>query len=166
MPKNLKPVIVSVIVVAAIGGLIFWSAWEEKSRPGQDMSIQGREHIPVGAQHPAYNSNPPTSGSHYAEPADWGFYGRELPDEQLIHNLEHGGIWVAYKDIDDASKAKLEALARKYSGSVIVSLRPANDAKIALASWGRLDKMDALDEERIIKFIKANKNKSPEKLAR
>lgn len=165
MIKNLKPVIISIIVVAAIGGLIFWSVWEEKNRPGQDVAIQGREHIAVGAQHPPYNSNPPASGPHYEEPADWGFYGRELPDEQLVHNLEHGGIWIAYKDIDDGTRVKLEALARKYSGSVIITLRPTNDAKIALASWGRLEKMDNFDEERISRFIKANKNKSPEKLA-
>lgn len=166
MAKNLKIVVILIIVVAAISGLIFWSVWEEKNRPGQDVPIQGREHIAVGAQHPPYNSNPPTSGPHYAQEADWGFYGRELPDEQLVHNLEHGGIWIAYKNIDDATKAKLEALARKYSGSVIITLRLANDVKIALASWGRLEKMDNFDEKRIVRFIKANKNKSPEPLAR
>lgn len=166
MAKNSQTIIIAVIVIAAIGGLIFWTVISDQGRPGQTVAIQGREHIPIGSSHPAYNSNPPASGWHYAEPAEWGFYGRELADEQLIHNLEHGGIWIAYKDIDDESKSKLEALARRYSGSVIITLRPANDAKIAVASWGRLEKMDGLDEERIVKFIKANKNKSPEPLAR
>lgn len=161
-----KTLIILVIVAVAIVGLIFLVNVAEEGRPGQAISIQGREHIAVGAEHPAYNSNPPTSGWHYAEEAEWGFYGRELPDEQLVHNLEHGGVWIAYKDIDDETKTRLEALARKYSGSVIITLRPANDVKIALASWGRLERMDNFDKEKIIAFIKANKNKSPEPLAR
>src|SRR3989344_5078 len=52
--------------------------------------------VAVGASHEAYNSNPPTSGPHYEQPSRWGVSQAELPDEQLIHNLEHGGIWISY----------------------------------------------------------------------
>jgi len=68
---------------------------------GTFFESQGQAHIAVGAAHDPYNSNPPTSGPHYAEPADWGVYDRELPDEQLIHNLEHGHVWLSYRDPND-----------------------------------------------------------------
>ena len=42
------------------------------------------------------NSSPPTSGPHWRHAADPGFYGTELPDEELVHNLEHGQIVVSY----------------------------------------------------------------------
>lgn len=135
-------------------------------RPGESFTIQGRTHIPVGSEHQQYNSNPPTSGPHYAEPADWGVYQEELTDENAVHSLEHGGIWISYRpDIDDETKEKLEALGRLYSGSVVVSPRSANDSLIAVASWGRLQKLSSFDEAGITEFIKRNKNKSPEKLA-
>src|SRR3989338_5338229 len=95
----------SVVIVGGLTYLFVGSAQKtEENRPGEPFPIQGRDHIAVGAQHEPYRSNPPTSGSHYAQPADWGVYEQELPDEQLIHNLEHGGIWISYKDIDQDTK--------------------------------------------------------------
>jgi len=41
----------------------------------------------------------------------------------------------------------------------------ANDAKIAVASWGRLMKLDAVDKALIQKYIATYKNQGPEKLA-
>lgn len=137
----------------------------EGERSGQTFPIQGQQHIQIGASHPAYNSNPPTSGWHYPQPANWGVYQEELPDEQVIHNLEHGGIWISYKDIDEATKAKLETIGKQNPRSVIVTPRTKNDSKITLASWGRLQKLDQFYEKIILDYIKANKNKSPEPLA-
>ena len=166
----MKKIIIWALVIIAVVGGFYWlsllSKKAEKSQSGEAVPIQGREHITVGAVHPEYNSNPPTSGWHYAEPANWGFNDKELPDEQLIHNLEHGGIWISYKDIDESTKIKLQDLGRRYPQSVVVTPREKNDAKIALASWGRLQKLEQYDEETIIKFIKVNRNKSPEPIAR
>ncbi len=133
---------------------------------GQSFPEQKREHIAIGQQHEAYNSNPPTSGPHYADPADWGVYSEALPDEKALHNLEHGGIWISYKDIDDQTKSNLERIAKANSGSVIMTPRPTDDAKIVLASWTRIEKLDDYNESKILEFIKANKNKSPEPLAK
>ena len=156
----------AVILVGGAGYLIvLWGNKAENARPGVAFSIMGRDHIAVGATHAPYNSNPPTSGPHYAQPADWGVYDKELPDEQLVHNLEHGGIWISYKGIDADTKSKLEAFAKKYSGSVIMTPRALDDTKIVLASWGRLEKFETFDEQMMTAFIKANTNKSPEPLS-
>ena len=133
---------------------------------GQLFENQGQTHIKTGESHPPYNSNPPTSGWHYIQPARWGVYARPLVDEQAVHNLEHGGIWISYKDIDAETKANLEKIAKANSRSVILSPRDANDSKIMLASWTRLEKLDSYDEAKILDFILRNKNKSPEPLAR
>lgn len=159
--------IIAILIIGGTGyGLYYLASQPEKPRPGETFEILGQEHISVGASHPAYNSNPPTSGWHYGQPANWGVYQEELPDEQLIHNLEHGGIWISYKDVDQETKSNLEAISKKYPGSVIVTPRSANDAKIVLASWGRLEKLESFEETKIMDFIKANRNKSPEPLAR
>ncbi|MCF7905731.1 DUF3105 domain-containing protein [Candidatus Gracilibacteria bacterium] len=136
------------------------------SRPGESIAIQGREHIPIGSPSPEYNSNPPTSGPHYVKATNWGVYQEELQDENLVHSLEHGGIWISYQpNIDEETKEQLEAIGKTHSGSVVVSPRSANDSPIAIASWGRLEKLIEFDEEDIIEFIKRNKNRSPEPFA-
>jgi len=156
------------LAVGIVGyGLFLLISRTTTPRPGESIAIQGRDHISVGSSHPEYNSNPPTSGPHYAQPTDWGVYQNELKDENVIHSMEHGGIWISYQpDIDDDTKEKIEVLGKKHSGSVVVSPRSANDSPIALASWGRLEKLSSFNEARILEFIKRNKNKSPEPLAR
>jgi hypothetical protein len=133
---------------------------------GEVIPVLGRDHIKDVNAKIQYNSNPPTSGTHYEYAEQWGVFDQAQPDTKMVHNLEHGGIWITYKDIDDQTKQQLETIAKANSGSVIMTPRPANDNKIALASWGRLEKLDGYDEAKILEFIKANKNKSPEPMAR
>ena len=167
--KKIKSLVPWMLFVGLITGGLYWavsaSSTAAENRPGEKVSIMDRDHINVGDSHEDYNSNPPTSGPH-AGPAPWGFSSEELLDENAIHNLEHGGIWISYKNLDDDSVKTLENIARRNGASVVVSPREANDSNIAVASWGRLMKLDAVDQERINEFIKRNKNKSPEPLAR
>ena len=110
-----------------------------------------------------YNSNPPTSGEHYIEPASWGVYAETLPDQTLIHNLEHGGIWISYQDKNDEDTIKtLEDIAKKYDSHIIVTYRPDNDSPIVVAAWGRLLKLDEMDQGQIVNFIARYRFKGPE----
>lgn len=148
-------------------GLInqFAQSQETKEPLGEEFAIIGRDHVAEGTSITDYNSNPPTSGPHWPRPAEWGFYDEQLADEQLVHNLEHGGIWISYKSKDALIQEPLRALAQDYPNAVIVTYRPENDALIAVASWGRLMKLNQYDENLIKKFIQANVNNAPEPLA-
>lgn len=135
------------------------------ARKPQIVSVrdQGRDHVAPGQSHPAYNSNPPSSGWHYAGTAPWGFHNGELPDELLIHNLEHGGIWITYKDDQDASVVDpLVALAREFPRKLVITHRPKNDTPIAVVAWGRVMKLDRYDREAVVDFYNRFKNKGPE----
>lgn len=122
---------------------------------------QGAMHIPDGERFTDYNSNPPTSGPHYAEPAAWGVYEDALPDERLVHNLEHCGIWISYRpDIPAEEKARIVAYAKSFPSKVIVTPREANDAPIVLAAWQRLLEMDMFSERDADAFVSAFLNKA------
>lgn len=167
--KKLKTAVIWLLVLGAIGGLSAWvvdySRKAEARKPGVAYPDLGGLHIPPGSPRPDYNSNPPTSGPHYPEPAKWGIYDRELADEQLVHNLEHGGIWISYRDpADQELITKLKDIADDYSLKVIMTPRPQDDSAIAVAAWGRLLKLDAFDDGQIRGFIKAFINKGPEQV--
>lgn len=142
------------------------------SKPqGEDSSHQipilNQEHIEVGSTPPGeYNSNPPTSGWHYQQTARNKFYDEPVPDQYLLHNLEHGDVWVAYHP--RLSKEVKDVLKKFVSTRVIASPRPGNETDIALAAWGRLDAFNlegaVLPENRISDFIKRYTNKGPEKI--
>ncbi len=174
-----KIIIIVCIVVATLGlGVILFLQDSTVSKltikdsssglpqVGQEIPVLGRDHIKDVNAKIQYDSNPPTSGTHFEYAERWGVFDSPQPDTKMVHNLEHGGIWISYKNIDDQTKANLEAITKANPGSVIMTPRPDNDAPIALASWGRLEKLQSYDESKILEFIKANKNKSPEQMAK
>ncbi len=162
--------LIYLVVLAVVVALGFWlfksSAEKEQNLPGQSFENIGQEHLTQGSfEHPPYNSNPPTSGSHWPQPANWGVYQATQADEQLVHNLEHGGIWISYKpdQVDQDTINRLNDFANRYP-LIIVEPRPANDAKISLAAWTRLLNLDSFDERSILEFIEAFHNEGPEKV--
>lgn len=99
MKKEFVIMIGLAVVVVAAGLFLALKAGNNKpvttsnsstSLLGEEFPNLGQQHIDIGTEHIAYNSNPPTSGPHYIQPANWGVYETTLPDEQLVHNLEHG----------------------------------------------------------------------------
>lgn len=156
----------TVVILVGIVLIAGKSAPSTKPELGEAIDLQPATHIPVGTSHPAYNSNPPTSGPHYADPAPWGIHTETVADETAIHNLEHGGIWVSYNPtkVDPATITQLKDLVRSYPSKVLLTSRAGDDVAIALASWGRLEKLDAFDVNKIQNFITANKNKGPEQV--
>tara|TARA_B100000745_G_scaffold222018_1_gene148077 strand:+ start:2592 stop:3206 length:615 start_codon:yes stop_codon:yes gene_type:complete len=167
--RKIKKFLTWGIVLAAIVGLIYWiivaSIQAEKSRPGQQAKIQDAGHIDINDEHPPYTTNPPTSGPHGAS-IRFGVYQEELRDENVVHNLEHGGVWITYTNLSTEDVNKLEEIGRKYSGRAVVSPRSANDSNVAVVSWGRIMKLDTVDVGQITEYVKRNFNKSPEQLAR
>jgi Protein of unknown function (DUF3105) len=132
----------------------------------QTFPILSREHINPGDSHPAYNSNPPTNGWHYPVWADWGIYTQTLPDEQVIHNLEHGGVWISYRDSSDSDTvSKIQTLVSNDPDRMIVTYRPQDDSAIAVAAWGVLLKLDQFDDSAIRAFIQRYRYQGPENVA-
>lgn len=166
--KLAKRLIAVGVGLIALGAIIFGFAQFVRrpadGGPGEALPDQGAPHVSLGTPFD-YNSNPPTSGPHFANPAEWGVYQEGIADQILIHNLEHGGIWIAYSPrIDAGLVAKLEAFHHEFGRKIIVAPRQANDADIALAAWNHLDKFSASEysEERVRAFIKAYRNRGPE----
>lgn len=167
--RDLKKTIRWVVILAIIFGALFLIA-KTVSRerenlienlPGQFFQEQGKAHINPGIEHEPYNSNPPTSGSHWSNPANAGIYDEELPDEQLVHNLEHSHIWISYKpDLDSDTIEKLEKIAKDFGSKIVVTPRSKNDSVITLAAWQYLLKLDNFNEQAINDFIKVHRGKS------
>jgi hypothetical protein len=163
-----------VLFVAMIGYLA-WKQAQPVQKTGENIPIMSADHIPVGAPHEPYNSNPPTSGPHYENPAEAGFYEVAPADEALVHNLEHGYVIISYNcsALTASQCDRLKTQIREVMGSAGTSLitgtpkligvpRTNMETQLALTSWGRLDKFDQFDRERILSFIKFFRDQAPE----
>jgi hypothetical protein len=123
------------------------------------------EHITPPAKG-TYNTIPPTSGQHWsssspAAPAPWGIKDATLPNEVTTHNLEHGGIVIAYNNLTPTETDQLKSIVRTLMNGayrkVILEPYPAlTDAKVALTSWGWLLKLPTIDQIQIVQFTRAH----------
>ena len=177
--QKIKKSILSLIMISVlVGGFILLTkkspeqiAFEKKietiSLDGKvrEYPIEGRGHISSN-ENVTYKTNPPTSGDHLADAKTWGVYNDEIDDKAAVHGLEHGGIWISYKNISEKEIQILKEVGKNNSQSVIVSPRRENDNKIVVASWGQMMKLESVDKAVIQKYINTYKNNSPEKEAR
>jgi hypothetical protein len=134
--------------------------------PGEKFPDLGQEHIAEG-ESVDYNSNPPTSGAHYEVWAKWGIYEKAPVDEQLVHNLEHGGVIVSYNPTLIRGKVleQLRAQVRELSQinpRIILTPRDDFDGAIALTAWTYLQKLDRYDPDAIKTFYDAHIARGPE----
>lgn len=128
---------------------------------GVDIPICTQAQIDAnqGTNPVCYTSNPPTSGPHGDRPMAFEILENPAPKENLVHNMEHGGIVVWYNTTDEAIIDQLKEIVQGQINRrrfVVMSQYPGMEADtIALTSWTRLDKFSIADfsKERIEDFI-------------
>ena len=104
-----------------------------------------------------FNSVPATSGDHYFSPQPCGFYEGEVPDERVVHNLEHGNIVISYNLEDSNEIDQLREVYNDLEGwkdhyTVVRSYPKIDPGQVALSAWGVLDIMNGIDQDRIERF--------------
>jgi Protein of unknown function (DUF3105) len=116
-----------------------------------------------------YTSNPPTSGPHAASPMPFRVLENPAPKENLIHNMEHGGVVIWYNTSDETVLQQLRSIATDALDRrrlVVMSQYSGMEPNtIALTSWTRLDKfpVSEFNRNRVSTFIEEhNKRFNPE----
>jgi len=125
----------------------------------QSFPSQGNDHLADASDpHPAYNSNPPTSGWHLAALPRPGVYTQARRPEELPHFMEHGGVWLLY-NCPNGCQADVQALTAITNGAidkgrpVALAPFPGMSARFALVAWQRLFTLDGIDRARVEDFI-------------
>lgn len=171
--QNLLLIGAGVVIVALVAFVVALNI-RSQAPVGDEASLPslGNTHIAQGSLSPIeYNSVPPTSGPHYPNLAPWSIFPEPVRYEQLVHNLEDGGV-VIYYQCEEACPELVQQLKDVVTpylnqGRHLVLLpndptwtvgdsQPLHqdmDARIALTAWQHIDKFDAFDAERIRSFI-------------
>lgn len=83
-----------------------------------------------------YNSVPASQGPHDPEWLRWGVYDRPVPELNVVHNLEHGGLTIQYgRDVSENDVAELLAWFEEDSDAIIIAPHDGLGGEIALAAW-------------------------------
>lgn len=121
---------------------------------------------------PQWNTDPPTSGPHYAVAAIFGTYEDEVEMSRLVHDLEHGGIYILYgKDVPDATVEQLRAFYEDHRAGTIMAPLDRLGGEFALGAWvvdgdthsGFLAKCTEFDKNAASTFFRSLQFRGPER---
>lgn len=164
------------VAVLAIVAFLLWNAFRPASGEAVPVMANAGDHVPEGADPGPFNSDPPTSGRHYAQEFTAGFYDEssteaqlDYPEGYLIHNLEHGYsiFWYNCNLLDEADcedlKSQVKGVMDDVNGFKVIAFpRDSIDTPLVMTSWGQLQRFESFDADLARNFIRANRNRAPE----
>lgn len=141
-------------VIAIIAGVVGVSiARDVSSRPTLD-AVKTYE---VTANHVTtpvkYAQSPPVGGDHNPVWLNCGIYTKPVPNENAVHALEHGAVWVTYRPDLPADQVKklTESVPSEY---MVVSPYPGLTAPVVASAWGKQLMLTGVDDPRLEQFIR------------
>jgi hypothetical protein len=129
-----------------------------------DEGIDGVEAFQVDSRNHteeplAYDPAPPVGGDHHPVPATCGFYGDDPPpDAMLVHDLEHGAIWVAYDPALDAAQLDTLRDLVAQQAKVTATPYPGLDSPLVVSAWARQLRLDEAGDPRLLAFVEEYRN--------
>jgi hypothetical protein len=151
--KVVLSAVAGLIVVGLAYGIIDWiQDRDERQRPEgvTTYAYAGGEHTTDNVD---YTESPPVGGQHDGTWQACNFYDGVIRDENAVHSLEHGAVWITYRpDISDEEKAKLEDLS---SGDrfMLVSEYPDQESPIVASAWNNQLAIPSVDSTELKQFI-------------
>jgi hypothetical protein len=124
-----------------------------KAIPGMVVKdFPSRNHVSTVVNYP---DSPPFGGDHDPTWADCNgtVYPSAIRNENAVHMLEHGAVWITYKP--DLAADQVDALKKKVDGVGYMALSPYPGLKsaVSLQSWGHQLFVDNASDPRVDEFI-------------
>ncbi|MEU6390316.1 DUF3105 domain-containing protein [Streptomyces sp. NPDC046939] len=163
---------VSTVVVAALIGVTAWAVTKSNDDDKPDAKApSGSGHFSydkdgVGTwsekltrnhvtKKVAYPMNPPVGGDHHPVwmNCNGDVYDKAIPNENAVHALEHGSVWVTYTD--KAAEKDVKALATKVKSTPYSLMSPVEDQKdpIMLSAWGHQRTVKSASDPAVASFF-------------
>jgi hypothetical protein len=106
-------------------------------------------HLPGDIDYP---QTPPVGGPHADEWLECGVYLEPVRDENVVHDLEHGTVWITYQP--ELGDDDVEELAGLLPQNGILSPYAGQSAPVVVTVWGRQLELTGADDPRLPLFIK------------
>jgi len=124
---------------------------------GQGGEISNVTTIAVEAGHQegaiSYAQAPPAGGPHNAVWQNCGIYDQTISNENAVHSLEHGAVWVTHRP--ELSTEDVEALRAQIRGKRYTLLSPyaGLPAPVVASAWGVQLQLSGPDDPRLESFL-------------
>jgi hypothetical protein len=148
------------VALLALLGFAVWFLFLRTATPDEINGNPIKDFSTAGAnQHVSgtvpYQDSPPVSGQHAPQPTFCGVHNVPIPNETMVHNLEHGAIGLLYApDTDPEDIETLESIVGDYEDNVFsMPYQGQMDSPIVIAAWGHTMELDTAEEGSVRQFI-------------
>jgi predicted small secreted protein len=101
-----------------------------------------------------YPQSPPVGGPHNPVPQNCGFYSKPVRNENAVHSMEHGAVWITYSpDLPKDQVEKIKSLTQK--SYVLASPYPGLPAPLVASAWGKQLRLNSTNDPRLEQFVRA-----------
>ena len=139
-----------IVLVVAVGVALAYSRPSDSLDGVVTYSDLARDHV---EGHVNYPQVPPVGGPHNPVWMNCGIYDQPIPNENAVHSLEHGAVWITYQpDLPAAEGQQLYSLVRGHS-FVLLSPYPGLPARVVASAWGVQLRADSAGDPQLAKFI-------------
>jgi predicted small secreted protein len=110
-----------------------------------------------------YPQSPPVGGPHDPIWQNCGFYSKPVRNENAVHSMEHGAVWITYRpDLPRDQVEKIKSLTQKRY--VLASPYANLPAPVVATAWGKQLLLDSTNDPRLEQFVRAYRQgpQSPE----
>ena len=162
--------IVGAVIVAFVAGFIALAVLDarQQSGAGAPDDVKTYDVGPAGKHTEGevdYDQSPPVGGAHNPVWQNCGFYDKPVRDENAVHSLEHGAVWITYSpDLPQDQVDHLREIAENET-YVLVSPRDDLPSPVVASAWGKQLMLDNADDTDLDRFIGAYEQgpQTPEK---
>jgi predicted small secreted protein len=99
-----------------------------------------------------YPQSPPVGGPHNPIWQNCGFYSEPVRNENAVHSMEHGAVWITYRpDLPKDQVEKIKSLTQK--GYVLASPYPGLPAPVVASAWGKQLRLNSTNDPRLEQFV-------------
>jgi energy-coupling factor transporter transmembrane protein EcfT len=117
----------------------------------QSFEVTERTHVQTPVDYP---QTPPVGGNHAPLWQNCGFYAMPIANENAVHSLEHGAVWITYRA--DTPQEEVEALHQlvRRQPYVLVSPLPDSPTPVVASAWGHQLPLDSGNDPRLSQFVR------------
>lgn len=98
-----------------------------------------------------YPQTPPAGGPHHPRWLECGVYDEPVREENAVHDLEHGTVWITYDP--DLPAEDVASLAEQLPANGILSPYPGLPAPVVVTVWGHQLRLVGADDPRLGLFV-------------